>query len=201
MYQVRVTRMPFLRALDQFGGGLGAAGHDAFAGQADRALALLLAPSSANTRRFDDLAVLDDRRASRAAGRRRPTAPPALPGPTGSAQMLTRSSNDLLADLVAAAFLGQEAAALVGLARVEAEFIMNEIRPAAAAGSRITVYLPGSSALASAESRALCDGGARCRSSASNVGDVAEIAADPARAAAVVGAHGAGVSRALVVFW
>ena len=32
---------------------------------------------------------------------------------------------------------------------------MKEIRPAAAAGSRITVYLPGSSALASADSLAL----------------------------------------------
>jgi hypothetical protein len=32
---------------------------------------------------------------------------------------------------------------------------MKEIRPAAAAGSRITVYLPGSSALASADSVAL----------------------------------------------
>ena len=32
---------------------------------------------------------------------------------------------------------------------------MNEIRPEAACGSRMTVYLPGSSALASAESRAL----------------------------------------------
>ncbi len=39
--------------------------------------------------------------------------------------------------------------------RASKKFIMNEISPAAAAGSRITVYLPGSSALASAESLAL----------------------------------------------
>ncbi|MNV60508.1 hypothetical protein D3C71_1529730 [compost metagenome] len=35
------------------------------------------------------------------------------------------------------------------------KFIMKLIRPAAAAGSRITVYLPGSSALASCDSVAL----------------------------------------------
>ena len=39
--------------------------------------------------------------------------------------------------------------------RASKKFIMNEIRPAAAAGSRITVYLPGSSALASTDSVAL----------------------------------------------
>ena len=69
---------------------------------------------------------------------------------------------------------------------------MNEIRPAAAAGSRITVYLPGSSALASAE-RAPCDRGADVAAGVELGRRRARLRADPARAAAVVGAHGAGV--------
>src|SRR5690606_39828895 len=72
----------------------------------------------------------------------------------GSAWMLTRGSKTCSPSLLPPPFFDRKLRPSSAW-RASKKFIMNEIRPAAACGSRITVYLPGSSARALAEALAL----------------------------------------------
>ena len=141
MYQVRVTSTPRVGAPDQVLQRSLAALHDPVPRLRRRGLLLLLGPV-ARVAEVPHHALLDPRRA--AAGQ-------ALAVPRPARQLRARGIgidrdplvHQLLAQLGSAAGLGQEAAALVRLAGAVVE--QQELdQVTEAAGSRITVYLPGS---------------------------------------------------------
>ena len=121
MYQVRVTRMPFLVLLTRSIVDLSPPTMIRLPGLALRGLLLLLGPVARVFQQVLDLALADDvhalaRQAVVLRIERRDRGVIGIPGIGIDRDTLVEQ---LLADLVAAALLGQEAAAFVGLACVE----------------------------------------------------------------------------------